>query len=304
MFIEEYLQELRRDRFAPRAIALYVRRAGARARETLVANPGAARSLWSLGLVLFALAFVASVALALWDDRRLGVDVFLCTTLTMLPVLVLVTLHLDLLRDREGYRLSAVNLPTSLTLTRLLLAPGIAVFLIRHHFALGLAVYLLAELSDVADGWLARHLNQITRLGTVLDPIVDIVFNVVIYSALFAGGLIPLWVLSAALLRYGIFLVGGACLYLLVGPLRIRPTLFGRLSGVVMVGLVAFLMLLHNLHAPWVERVAPLTVIALGALLVAAVGQVVALGWYNLRVMQGEAQAQGRVVGDVRWGPR
>jgi len=34
------------------------------------------------------------------------------------------------------------------------------------------------------------------------------------------------------------------------------------------------------------------------------VAQVIALGWYNLRVMKGEAQAQGRVVGDVRWGPQ
>ncbi len=303
MFIEEYLQELRRDRFRPRAVWLYARRAAARARESLVANPGAARSLWSLGLVFFAAAFLGSVALAVWEGRRLALDVFLSTTLAMLPVFLLVTLHLDLLRDREGFRLSAVNLPTSLTLLRVCLAPAIAVFLIQRHFTLSLVTYLVAELSDVADGWLARRLHQITRLGTVVDPIVDIAFNLVVFSALFAARLVPAWVLDAALLRYGIFLVGGACLYLLVGPLRIRPTLFGRLSGVVMVGLVAFVMLLHTLRAPWVERVAPLTVIALGALLVAAVGQVVALGWYNLRVMQGEAQARGRVVGDVRWGP-
>ena len=304
MFIEEYLQELRRDRFAPRAVAWYARRAAARARESLVANPGAARSIWSLGLVFFATAFVAAVVLALWDDRRLALDFFVCTTLAMLPVFVLVTVHLDLLRDRDGFRLSAINLPTSLTVLRFCLAPGIALFLVRHHFALALATYLTAELSDVADGWLARRLKQITCLGTVLDPIVDICFNVVIFGGLFASGLIPPWVLAVALLRYGIFLVGGACLYLLVGPVRIRPTFFGRLSGVVMVALVAFLVLLHALRAAWVERLAPLTVIALGALLLAAVGQVAALGWYNLRVMRGEVQEQGRVVGDVRWGPR
>jgi cardiolipin synthase len=304
VFIEEYLQELRRDRFAPRAVVLYVRRAAARARESLVANPGAARSIWSLGLVFFAAAFVAAVVLALWDERRLALDFFVCTTLAMLPVFVLVTVHLDLLRDRDGFRLSAINLPTSLTVLRFCLAPGIALFLVRHHFALALVTYLTAELSDVADGWLARRLKQITCLGTVLDPIVDICFNVVIFGGLFASGLIPPWVLAVALLRYGIFLVGGACLYLLVGPVRIRPTFFGRLSGVVMVALVAFLVLLHALHRAWVERLAPLTVIALGALLLAAVGQVVALGWYNLRVMRGEVQQQGRVVGDVRWGPR
>jgi cardiolipin synthase len=304
VFIEEYLKDLRRDRFAPPAIVTYVRRSAARARESLVANPGAARSLWSIGLVLFALCFAASVAVALWDERFLALELFLCTTLTALPAFLLVTLHLDLLRDRDGYRLSAVNVPTALTLLRVCMAPAITLFLAERHFALALGTYLVAELSDVADGWLARRLKQVTRLGTVLDPLVDIVFNVVVFCGLFACGLVPAWVLAAALLRYGIFLVGGAGLYVFVGPVTIRPTFFGRLSGVVMVGLVAMLMLLHAMHPAWVERLAPLTTIALGALLVAAVGQVVALGWYNLRVMQGAARAQGQVVGDVRWGPR
>ena len=225
---------------------------------------------------------MASSAIALWDERRLALDFFLWTTLAMLPVFAAVTLHLDLLRDRDGYRLSAVNLPTALTLLRFCLAPGIALFLAEHHYALALGIYLAAELSDVADGWLARRLRQITRLGTVLDPMVDILFNIIVFVGLFLGGVIPSWVLGVALLRYAIFLFGGAYLYLFVGPVTIRPTLFGRLSGVVMVGLTAFLLLLHVLRAHWLERLAPLTTLALGVLLVAAVGQVVALGWYNL----------------------
>jgi len=304
VYIEEYLQDLRRDRFAPRAIAHYVRRALARAREDMIANPGAARSIWSLGLVFFALCFVGSAAIALWDERRLALDFFFWTTLAMLPVFVAVTLRLDLLRNRQGYRLSAVNLPTALTLLRFCLAPGIALFLAERHYALALGVYLVATLSDVADGWLARRLNQITRLGTVLDPIVDILFNVVVFTGLFLGRVIPPWVLGVALLRYGIFLFGGAYLYLFVGPVAIRPTLFGRMSGVVVVGLMAFLVLLHVLRTPWVDRLGPLTTIALGVLLLAAVGQVVALGWYNLRLLKGQAESQGRVVGDVRWGKR
>ena len=54
MFIEEYLQDLRRDRFAAGAMWLYARRAVARARENIVANPGAVRSVWSVALIFFA----------------------------------------------------------------------------------------------------------------------------------------------------------------------------------------------------------------------------------------------------------
>ena len=52
-------------------------------------------------------------------------------------------------------------------------------------------------------------------------------------------------------MRYGVLLVGGACLYLFVGPVRIRPTLSGRLTGVLMSALVGFLMLLHVLGSRW-----------------------------------------------------
>jgi cardiolipin synthase len=302
VFIEEYLQDLRRDRFAPGAIKLYVLRLGRRVREEVVANPDAVRSVWNVALSFFAGAFVAAVGMSLAFDRHLAYDFFLQTALWILAAFALVTLFIGTLRDRQGYRLAALNLPIVLTLLRVALVPGIMLFLLERHFRLALGVYLLAAASDVADGWLARRWNQITRFGAVLDPQVDIVMNLALFGSLSAAGLIRPWVFDVALLRYAILLVGGACLYLFVGPVRIYPTLFGRLTGVVMSALIAFLMLLHAVNGRIVESLAPLTEIALGVLLSATVLQVVALGWYNLRVMTGEARAQGRVVGDVRWG--
>lgn len=302
MFVEEYLQDLRRDRFAPRAVLHYVRRVGWRARESIYANPGAVRSVWSVALVFFAIAFLASVAMSLAYDRRLAYVFFLRTSLWTLPAFLLVTLHLALLRDRDGYRLSALNLPTVLTLLRVVCIPGIVLFVAERHFMLALVVFLVATLSDVADGMLARRWNQITRLGTVLDPLVDIVFALSLFGGLMVARLLPPWVFWVAALRYGILLVGGASLYLLVGPLRIHPTPFGRLTGVVTCTLVGLLLLLHTLGGRPSERLVPLTEIALGVLLSATVVQVIVLGLYNLRVMRGDAQTAGRVVGDVRWG--
>jgi cardiolipin synthase len=206
------------------------------------------------------------------------------------------------MRDRDGYRLSALNFPTALTLLRVVLVPGIALFMVERHFTLAFVLFLAAALSDIADGWLARRWNQTTRLGTVLDPLVDIVFNLAMFGALAAAGLLPSWVFQVAVLRYGLLLVGAACFYVFVGPVRIQPTLFGRLTGVVMSALVALLVLLRLLSGSLAERLGPLTEIALGVLLSATVVQVLLLGWYNLRLMTGKADAQGRVVGDVRWG--
>lgn len=303
MFIEEYLQDLRRDRFSLPAIVTYARRAAGRAREYLVTNPGAVRSLWSLALLYFVIAFAAAAVIALSFSRPLAHAFFFWTALGMLPAFVLVTLHLDLLRDPGGFRLSAINLPIALTMLRVTLIPAVALFVVQHHYRLALAAFLVASISDVLDGWLARRWNQVTALGIVLDPIVDIVFNLSIFASLARAGLLPVWVFGATALRYGILLVGGIGLTVLVGPVRIRPTFFGRLTGVVMTALMTFLVTLQVLEGRTAETLTPLTQVAVGALACATVIHVVALGWYNLRVMTG-AMTSGQVVGDVRWGAR
>jgi phosphatidylglycerophosphate synthase len=302
MFIEEYLQDLRRDRFSPAALRLYARRVGAHVRAQLDAAPATVRSIWSVALGFFAATFVFSVGLALAGDRRLAERFMLETALVIPPAFAFVTIHLDQLRNADGYRLSSINLPISLTLLRVALLPGLALFMHDGRFTLALVFFLVAAISDIADGWIARRSGQITRLGRVLDPLVDIVFNLTLFCVLAANRLLPAWVAWLALLRYGLLLVGGACLYVFVGPVRIQPTSFGRLTGVAIACLAGFLMLLHASSGRWLQALAPLTAVALGALLTATVVQVALLGWFNLRLMRGKIEGAGRVVGDVRWG--
>jgi cardiolipin synthase len=302
LFIEEYLQQLRRDRFAPAAIARYLRQVARLTRENLDANPGGVRAVWSMALAFFAAAFVASAAVALRIDRGLAYELLLWTSVWILLAFGGVTACISMLRDTQGYRLASLNVPLALTLMRIVLVPGIALLLGDQHYALALGVYLVAALSDVADGWIARRWNQITELGTVLDPIVDIVFNFALFAGLVLAGLLPRWVFAMAALRYGVLVVGGTGLCLLVGPVRIRPTTLGRLMGVVTSALVALLAVLHLNGGHLAERLLPLTGSALGVLLAGGLLHVLALGWYNLRMMRGSLSAQGRVVGDVRWG--
>jgi CDP-diacylglycerol--glycerol-3-phosphate 3-phosphatidyltransferase len=69
-----------------------------------------------------------------------------------------------------------VNLPIGLTLTRIIAVPLLIVFLIsssRVHAVIAAAIFILASLTDWADGVLARRRNQVTTLGTLLDPIAD-----------------------------------------------------------------------------------------------------------------------------------
>ena len=69
-----------------------------------------------------------------------------------------------------------MNLPIALTLCRIVLVPLIIVFLIsssRVHALIAAAIFIAASLTDWLDGRMARRWNQVTRLGTLLDPVAD-----------------------------------------------------------------------------------------------------------------------------------
>jgi CDP-diacylglycerol--glycerol-3-phosphate 3-phosphatidyltransferase len=68
------------------------------------------------------------------------------------------------------------NVPNALTLLRIFLVPLLVVLLLtklpaREYMAL--AVFLLAAITDWADGWFARKYKKVTTVGMLLDPIAD-----------------------------------------------------------------------------------------------------------------------------------
>ena len=304
MPIEEHLKELRAQRFAPRASGEFLRRVGSVVRGDLLANPGAVRSIGTLAVVYFAGAFLAAIALAFAFDRGLAERFLIDTSLWMLASFTVVMMLVGKLRDEQGFRLSGLNLPLMLTLLRTALVPGTCLFLVQRHFALALVTYVIACLSDVLDGYLARRWHQTTPLGKVLDPLVDIVFNLAMLSGLTAAGLLSRWVFWVGVTRYSSLLVGVSLLYLFCGPVRIAPTSFGRMSGVMMSSLIALFTLLYAIRGGMALGIQGLTEIALGVLLAATTIQMIGVGWYNLRMLTGQARAAGAVVDDVRWGTR
>ena len=69
-----------------------------------------------------------------------------------------------------------INIPNLLTLFRIWAIPGIVLtFFFETAFSawLGVVLFALAGISDYLDGYLARHWNQLSRFGRVLDPIAD-----------------------------------------------------------------------------------------------------------------------------------
>ena len=69
-----------------------------------------------------------------------------------------------------------LNLPNVLTAIRILLAPAILAAFFnepKEKRVLSLCLFLAAGITDCLDGFFARRMNQITKLGMILDPIAD-----------------------------------------------------------------------------------------------------------------------------------
>lgn len=64
-----------------------------------------------------------------------------------------------------------------------------------------LAILIVSAFTDWLDGYLARRLNQFSRLGELLDPLADRLYVLAALVALFIRDLIPVWVVLALLSR-------------------------------------------------------------------------------------------------------
>jgi len=299
MFVEHHLVELRKEGYTPSAWATYVRRALAFARERALANPAAVRSILSVGLLLFSLTLAGSVALALLGDAALARLIFAWTVLGLFPMITLVLLHVDLIRAPDGTALDAIGWPSVITLARVALVPSFLIAMLGGRFRLAFFVFAAAILSDVLDGWVARHFRQETKFGTILDPLADILCSFWLFVGLWLGGLVPWPLIVLATTRMLMLLVGGGYLYVTHGPPRIQSTIPGKLTGLVLTALVAMRLFANAFPAESGNRLTPIVIDAIGAILAFTLLYGWTIGWLNLRRLR--SLHAGQIVTDVRF---
>lgn len=106
-----------------------------------------------------------------------------------------------------------MNVPNFLSLVRIALVPVFAVvfFLPDPNARLWAAlIYAAAFLTDIADGWIARHYNKITKLGRVLDPLADKLMTFTVIACITIKGIIPVWAVVIFACKELSMLIGGA----------------------------------------------------------------------------------------------
>ena len=134
-----------------------------------------------------------------------------------------------------------MDIPNALTLARIILVPLIVWLIISHEMAAAFVLFLLAGLSDAADGYLAKRFGWHTELGTYLDPIADKALLGSIYVTLGFTNHLPVWLVIAVVSR-DILIVGAFILsWIFSRPVTVYPLLVSKanpLAQLVLASLV------------------------------------------------------------------
>ena len=96
-----------------------------------------------------------------------------------------------------------LTIPNVLSVIRLILLPVfLYLLLVRHAWGPSVAILMFGGVSDWADGKIARLVaNQSSRLGELLDPLVDRVYMIAVPVGLALAGVVPWWVVAILLGR-------------------------------------------------------------------------------------------------------
>lgn len=149
-----------------------------------------------------------------------------------------------------------------ITILRILLIPFFVIEILYYvqtgnelHRLLGMLAFAISAILDGADGYVARHYNQRSELGTILDPLADkllLVSAIVVLS--FANrsrlGHFPLWVTGTIIGRDLLLGIGAITVRLVVGQITVRPRITGKIATVFQMIAVCWILLRWDCWLP------------------------------------------------------
>ena len=153
-----------------------------------------------------------------------------------------------------------ITLATKITILRILGVPVFAILVIYYLASIrdgnpveayrraALFLFLLVALTDALDGYLARRRGEVSRLGSILDPIAD--------KALMLSGLIlltkptlpqfephiPLWFTGLVISRDVFLVVGALLIHAFSSQVKINPHVTGKIATALQVVVIAWVL--------------------------------------------------------------
>lgn len=155
-----------------------------------------------------------------------------------------------------------MNLANKLTLLRVALIPFmlLALYLLPKpiNIYVGVAIFIIASVTDFIDGYIARSRNLITDFGKFMDPLADKLLVAAALVYMTEAGMIPSWVTIIIISRE--FIVSGIRLVAASNGTVLAASMWGKIKTVVTMVMIPYVLL--DLPIPYYH--------VLGSLLIAA----------------------------------
>ncbi|MBR0161057.1 MAG: CDP-diacylglycerol--glycerol-3-phosphate 3-phosphatidyltransferase [Oscillospiraceae bacterium] len=143
-----------------------------------------------------------------------------------------------------------------ITLLRIVLIPVFLLLLYGGKHVAAFAVYVIACISDFADGYIARHYNQITDFGKFMDPLADKMLVLAAMCYFVDAGRMAGWAVALVLFRE--FAVSGLRLIAVEQKRVIAAAWSGKIkTASTMVGLGAMMLWL----LPWLDTLVTVMIV-------------------------------------------
>lgn len=133
-----------------------------------------------------------------------------------------------------------------MTLTRILLLPFFAASLIYSEYNYALLLFVVAAVTDLLDGLVARITKQITDFGKILDPVADKFFLLTSFILMSVYGIMPKWLTIIVISKDLIVVTGCVILYFVTSKLKIEPSIWGKSASALQFILIGLILLSLN----------------------------------------------------------
>lgn len=144
-----------------------------------------------------------------------------------------------------------MNLPNKLTMFRVILIPFFVFFLLAPYFEgygnyIAVAIFIVASLTDLLDGKIARKYNLVTNFGKFMDPLADKLLVCSAMICLIALNQLPAWIVIIIIARE--FIISGFRLIASDNGVVIAASYWGKFKTTFQMLMVIVLIL--NLDIP------------------------------------------------------
>ena len=179
-----------------------------------------------------------------------------------------------------------MTVPNLITIMRIILTPLFVIYLLGDEFLPALVLFIIAGLSDAADGFIARVFDQKSKLGAFLDPLADKILLVSAFLVLAAKGLIRPWLTVIVISRDILIMLGVLLLFLNNQEFKGRPSVWSKMTTLLQ--LVTVFAVLTKDHFSYLYHYSQWLFWATGILTIAS-GLLYMRDWFR---MMGEGPLQ------------